>query len=160
MYQKLRSDDVRFLRYAVQQTDGWTERWKKWHVEVGGPPKNIITTLQKLWSSSRNLRVGNKLPALFLKKLLCMGNYHPHAKWSLKGLYTAVFSWPCLDISAMVETTGSSNASSSNWWKNCESTSSFSYLGLPVFPKNMWQNHSCCPMIGEGTVLFIICLNP
>ena len=22
-------------------TDGWTDRWKKWHIEVGVPPKNL-----------------------------------------------------------------------------------------------------------------------
>ena len=35
IYQKLWSDDVWFLRYGVQQTDGQ----KKWHIEVGVPPK-------------------------------------------------------------------------------------------------------------------------
>ena len=30
MYQKLWSDDVRFLRYGARRTD----RWKKWHIEV------------------------------------------------------------------------------------------------------------------------------
>ena len=25
-------------------TDGWTEWWKKWHIEVGAPPKNSTGT--------------------------------------------------------------------------------------------------------------------
>ena len=36
--------------------------------------ENVITTLQKLCSLPRNLRVGNKSLMLFLKKPLCMGN--------------------------------------------------------------------------------------
>ena len=36
--------------------------------------ENIITKLQKLYSLPRNLRAGNKLVALFLKKPLCMGD--------------------------------------------------------------------------------------
>ena len=32
---KCTSDDVQFLRYGPQQMD----RWKKWHIEVGAPPK-------------------------------------------------------------------------------------------------------------------------
>ena len=57
VHKKLWSDDVWFLRYGAQQTDGrmdeWTDRWtdeqKKWHIEVGPPPKNnIIRTKQYL----------------------------------------------------------------------------------------------------------------
>ena len=44
VYQKLWSDDVWFLRYGAKQmdrrTDEWTDGWKKWHIEVGAPPKN------------------------------------------------------------------------------------------------------------------------
>ena len=47
--------------------------------------ENIITKLQNLYSPPRNLRVGNKLPALFLKKPLCTGDW-PCAKYSLKRL--------------------------------------------------------------------------
>ena len=36
LYQKLWSDDVQFLRYGAQRMDGL----KKWHIEVGAPPKN------------------------------------------------------------------------------------------------------------------------
>ena len=38
VYQKLWLDDLWFLRYAVWQTD----RQKKWHIEVGAPPKEGI----------------------------------------------------------------------------------------------------------------------
>ena len=41
VHQKLWLDDVRFLRYGARWTDGRTERRKKWHIEVGAPPKNI-----------------------------------------------------------------------------------------------------------------------
>ena len=41
VYQKLWSDDVRFLRYDVQQTDGQKDGWKKWHIEVGAPHLKI-----------------------------------------------------------------------------------------------------------------------
>ena len=39
--------------------------------------ENIIKKLQKLYILPRNLRVGNKLPVLFLKKPLCMGDLSP-----------------------------------------------------------------------------------
>ena len=39
MYQKLWLDDVRFLRYGGWEVDGW----KKWHIEMGAPPKIFIT---------------------------------------------------------------------------------------------------------------------
>ena len=48
--------------------------------------ENIITELQKLYSTPRKLRAINKSPVLFLKKPLCMGNLSPHPKYSLKGL--------------------------------------------------------------------------
>ena len=44
VYQKLWLDDVQFLKKGVR----WTDRWKKWGIEVGAPPKkqkhiNFIT---------------------------------------------------------------------------------------------------------------------
>ena len=39
VYQKL-LDDIRFLRYGGWQVDGR----KKWHIELGAPPKNFITS--------------------------------------------------------------------------------------------------------------------
>ena len=53
VYQKLWSGDVRFLRYGAWQTD----RQKKWHIEVGAPPKNhlslkrviVMLMLEILW---------------------------------------------------------------------------------------------------------------
>ena len=42
--------------------------------------ENIITKLQKLYSLPRNLRAGNKSPALFLKKPLCTGDILPTHK--------------------------------------------------------------------------------
>ena len=47
MYQKLSSDDVQFLRYGAQQTDGWTDGQmdRKSDTEVGAPPKKIKTTI-------------------------------------------------------------------------------------------------------------------
>ena len=43
VYQKFWLDDARFLRYGGRQTDertdGLTEGRKKWHTEVGAPPK-------------------------------------------------------------------------------------------------------------------------
>ena len=45
-------DDVRFLRYGAQQTDGqmdrWTDGWKKWHIGVNGESwKNLHTSVWK-----------------------------------------------------------------------------------------------------------------
>ena len=40
----------------------------------------MITILQKLYSLPRNLRVGNKLPVLFLKRPLCTGDLLPTCK--------------------------------------------------------------------------------
>ena len=42
--------------------------------------ENIITQLQKLYSPPRNLTAGNKSPALFWKKPLCMGDLSPAYK--------------------------------------------------------------------------------
>ena len=44
------------------------------HIIVTYIKENIITKLQKLYSPPRNPRVGNKSPALFVKKPLCTGN--------------------------------------------------------------------------------------
>ena len=45
VYLKLRSDDAQFLRCGARQKDRWadrqTDRQKKWHTEVGAPPKNL-----------------------------------------------------------------------------------------------------------------------
>ena len=42
--------------------------------------ENIITKLQKLYSSPRNPRVGNKSPAIFVEKPLCTGDLSPARK--------------------------------------------------------------------------------
>ena len=42
--------------------------------------ENIITKLQKLYSPTRNSRVGNKLPMLFVKKPHCMRDLSPMRK--------------------------------------------------------------------------------
>ena len=42
--------------------------------------ENIITKVQKLYSLPRNPRVGNKLPALLVKKPLCTGDLSPTLK--------------------------------------------------------------------------------
>ena len=48
LYQKLWSDNVRFLRYGARRTDGQTDgRQKKWHIEVGAPPKKRVQHIQK-----------------------------------------------------------------------------------------------------------------
>ena len=41
VYQKLWWDDVWFLRYGTWWTEGQTNGQKKWHIEVGAPPKKI-----------------------------------------------------------------------------------------------------------------------
>ena len=41
VYQRWWLDDVWFLGYGMQQTDAWTDGQKKWHIEVGAPPKKI-----------------------------------------------------------------------------------------------------------------------
>ena len=57
VYQKLWSDNVLFLRYAVQQTDRRTDGWEKWHIEVGAPPKYYIYKNCSLKTSSRSFSV-------------------------------------------------------------------------------------------------------
>ena len=42
--------------------------------------ENIITKLKKLYSPPRPIRAGNKLPALFLRKPLYMGDLSPACK--------------------------------------------------------------------------------
>ena len=43
-YQKLWSDDVKFLKYDARQMNGQMDRWKKRHIKVGAPPKNTMVT--------------------------------------------------------------------------------------------------------------------
>ena len=40
IYKKLWSGGVQFLRYSVQQMDGWIDGRKKWHIEVAASSKN------------------------------------------------------------------------------------------------------------------------
>ena len=57
-YQKLydvRLDDVRFVRYGGRQMD----RQKKWHIEVGAPPKNFITLKYQVITYYKNLITSN-----------------------------------------------------------------------------------------------------
>ena len=57
--------------------------------------ENIITKLQKLYSLPRNLRVGHKLPVLFLKKPLCMGDLSPaHSVLIERPGFCLFFFWP------------------------------------------------------------------
>ena len=49
MYQKLWSNDVWFLRFGARRMDGRTDGWKKWHIQVGTPPKNDTVAF---WSFS------------------------------------------------------------------------------------------------------------
>ena len=55
------------------------------HIIVTYIKENRITKVQKLYSPPRNLRADNKLPALFLKKPLGLGNLSPAHK-IMKGL--------------------------------------------------------------------------
>ena len=41
VYQILWLDDVWFLKYGARQADGQMDGWKKWHIEVGTPHKNL-----------------------------------------------------------------------------------------------------------------------
>ena len=50
------------------------------HIMVTCIKENTITKLQKFYSLSRNLRVGEKSPTLFLKKSLCTRNLLPAHK--------------------------------------------------------------------------------
>ena len=61
VHQKLWLDNVQFLRNGAQHTDRQTDRRKKWHIEVGAPPKNH--TLNSLISQQRiiTIYIHNKL---------------------------------------------------------------------------------------------------
>ena len=65
VYQKLWSHDAQLLRYGAWQVDRQTDwqlhRWKKWHIEVGAPPKKQKNkkTLQKCFSPA--YKVTNKI---------------------------------------------------------------------------------------------------
>ena len=50
------------------------------HIIVTYIKENIIAKLQKLYSPPRKLKVGNKYPALFLKKPHCTGDLSPVCK--------------------------------------------------------------------------------
>ena len=50
------------------------------HIIVTYFKENVITKLQKLYSPPKNPRAGNKLPVLFVKKPLCMGDLSPGRK--------------------------------------------------------------------------------
>ena len=51
------------------------------------PPASLKSKLQKLYSLPRNLRASNKSPLPFWKNLFAWAIYHPHTKYSLKGLW-------------------------------------------------------------------------
>ena len=50
------------------------------HIIVAYIKENVITKLEKSYSPPRNSRVGNKLPVLFVKKPLFMGDLLPACK--------------------------------------------------------------------------------
>ena len=50
------------------------------HIIVTYIEENKITILQKLQSLPRNSRASSKLPMLFVKKPLCMGDLYPGCK--------------------------------------------------------------------------------
>ena len=50
------------------------------HIIVTYIEENKITILQKLQSPPRNSRASSKLPMLFVKKPLCMGDLYPGCK--------------------------------------------------------------------------------
>ena len=71
MYQKLRSDNVRFLRYGARQTDGRTD--EKRHIEVGAPPKNTTYPQCSFIEKLKVLMIStNPLKMLPLHQYLCL----------------------------------------------------------------------------------------
>ena len=69
MYPKFWLDDVQFLRCVAdgqtdRRTDGQTDRRKKWHIDVGAPPKTtwIIKILKKWKKLLELLSVFDILP--------------------------------------------------------------------------------------------------
>ena len=63
------------------------------HIIVTYIKENIITKLQKLYSPPRNPRVGNKSPALFVKKSFCTDDLSPVRKILLKRLLNVKIFW-------------------------------------------------------------------
>ena len=55
MYHRWWLDDVWFLRYGTQQTDGWADGSKRWNIEVGVPPKKseFQTECNSLWDEKK-----------------------------------------------------------------------------------------------------------
>ena len=55
--------------------------------------ENIVTKLQKLYSLPRNLRAGNKLPVLFLRKRLGAGDLLPVHDFTIERPVSIIYSF-------------------------------------------------------------------
>ena len=78
MYQKLWLYDVRFLRNGVRRTDGR----KKWHIEVGAPPKNSKPKLQGYLKKSNQVLIEHNFHC---NALSC--NIERYQNWSAIDLF-------------------------------------------------------------------------
>ena len=85
---------VRGIWYA---TDGWTDGRKKWHIEVGGPPKkiNMSNRVQLSLGWKKKKRTVNQIP---LSKLCYIGQIYTIPKFWGEGCWMVqtplfVFFW-------------------------------------------------------------------
>ena len=79
MYQSWWLDDVWFLGYGMQQRDAWTDGRKKWHIEVGTPPKNInISNRVQLSLGWKKKRIVNEI---LLSKVWYIGQIYTISKF-------------------------------------------------------------------------------
>ena len=101
-YQKLWSDDVKFLKYHARQMDGQMDRWKKRHIKVGAPPKNTMVTdiaqksykaLFPFWSFMKKDIENNKIKITLRKawKHWKESWYWNWKKWNY--IYLSYFAW-------------------------------------------------------------------
>ena len=72
------------------------------HVIVTYIKENRISKLQKLYSSLRNSRAGNKLPALFVKKPLSMADLLPMRKIFIEKSGVLGYTLYCKEIIKLI----------------------------------------------------------
>ena len=90
VYQKLWLDDVWFLRYGVQ----WTDGWKKWQREVSAPPRK-----NQYFEKSATLfgmkKIENCKPNSLIQTLIYRSNIHYSKIYQREDWKNNSLTWKC-----------------------------------------------------------------
>ena len=85
VYHRWWLDDVWFLRCGTQQTDAWTDGWKKWNIGVGAPPKKINTSnwmqLSLEWKIKENCKPNSLIQTLVYRSNTYYSKIYQKGNW-------------------------------------------------------------------------------